>query len=217
MNYEQIVLATPAYLSGSIASGATQICITSGVLWPQNQSGTFRVVIDKEIKRLYGNISGSLVYNIAQGGAENTFETPHWDRAGVFHVLTPQGIKNLVGGVNPQTGTSYTIGSADVNALVTLANLSGIAVTVPQATSGDTSSFGPHFVTTVFNLLGSGSITPSTSLINSGTSLAINSGQAATIWSDGINYWATLNTGGGGGGTTLASGSVQSGNTASRS
>src|SRR5258708_7880040 len=40
-----------------------------------------------------------------------------------------------IGGVNAQTGTSYTIQSADSNKLVTTSNAAAVAVTLPAATT----------------------------------------------------------------------------------
>lgn len=210
MNTELLSLAGPAYLSGGISSGSTTLAIVSGVNWPTDLSGTFRVLIDKEILQLQGAISGSFIYNIVQQGAEGTIAATHWDHATIINPITPQAVKNLIGGVNSQFGNTYTVGANDNRALI-VAFASG-AYTLPQATSGDITSYGPHFVTNIINLA-SGStvtITPTVSLINSGLSLVLTTNQFTTIWSDGTNYWSTIPASGGSS-FSLTSGIITSG------
>src|SRR5271166_1224839 len=186
MNYEQLVLSSPAYLSGACLSGATRLCIQSGVVWPINLSGSFRVVIDQEIKRLQGG--SGFIWNIIQNGAEGTTQQNHNDGAAVSHILTPQAIKNLTGSINPQT-TAYTVSVADRASLLTVNSATPITITIPQSTSGDTDSFGPHFYTTVLNLgVGTVTLSPQTSLINSLASINLTTNQAATVYADGTNY-----------------------------
>lgn len=209
MNTELMSLAGPAFLSGGISSGSTTLAIVSGVNWPTDLSGSFRVLIDKEIIRLQGAVSGSFIYNIVEQGAEGTIAATHWDHATIINPITPQGVKNLIGGVNNQFGNNYTIGANDNRALI-VAFVSG-AYTLPQATSGDITSYGPHFVTNIINLA-SGStvtVTSTVSQINSGLSLVLATNQFTTIWSDGINYWATVPASGGG--FSLTSGIITSG------
>ncbi len=100
------------------------------------------------------------------------------------------------GGVNAQTGTTYTMVAADENKTLTLSNGSAVAVSLPQAT---TTGFGAGAVFDVVNLgAGSATITPTTSTINGASSLVLATGQSARITSDGTNYIAELGAGAGG-------------------
>lgn len=90
-------------------------------------------------------------------------------------------------GVNAQTGTSYTIVSADLGRLVTFSNASAVAVTLPQATA----RFKARWWAYLQNLgAGPVTITPTTSTINGATTLVLRTGQSALIVSDGTNWSA---------------------------
>lgn len=87
--------------------------------------------------------------------------------------------------INAQTGTSYTVIAGDQNKLVTLSNGSAVAVTLPQATG----SFGSGWATTLLNLgAGTVTITPTTSTVNGGATVALTTGQSYSPVSDGTNY-----------------------------
>jgi hypothetical protein len=88
-------------------------------------------------------------------------------------------------GVNPQTGTTYTLQPTDYGQLVTFNNSSPIAVTLPQA-------IGNYFPWNVYiHNIGAGTVTvtpaPGT-LINGTSSLSVTTGQSTWIVSDGTNY-----------------------------
>ncbi len=209
MNSEQLKLANSAFLSGAIVSGATVLCIRSSPGWPTNTSGLFRVQIDSEILLLQGGTGPT--YNIVTEGMEGSTIAAHNDWAAAMHVITPQGVLNTTGSVNAQTGTSYSIGTTDARALVTFSNGSAIAVTLPQATTGDVSNFGPHFWFTALNLgAGTVTVTPTTSTINGAATLTLLTNQGAIIFSDGTNYFAPAITGGGST-STVYSGNIGSG------
>ncbi len=121
-----------------------------------------------------------------------------------------------VSAINPQTGATYTFLNTDCTKLVTFNRATAIAVTLPQAGSGG------QFLTTcgiqVVNLgVGTATITPTTSTINLGSTVALTTGQSAVIISDGTNYTAQLGAAVGGGGgasgtvTVLSSGNLTSG------
>jgi hypothetical protein len=94
------------------------------------------------------------------------------------------------GGVNAQTGTSYTIVLTDENKVTTYSNSSAVAVTLPQAT---TTGFGAGAYFKEVNLgTGAVTITPTTSTINGAPSLVLATGQSAELTSDGTNYTAEL-------------------------
>lgn len=83
------------------------------------------------------------------------------------------------------TGTTDTIVSGDACNVVTYANGSSIAVTLPQATG----SFGSGFAFEVQNTgAGTVTITPTTSVINGSSTLAIVQNRGCYIWSDGTNW-----------------------------
>jgi hypothetical protein len=101
------------------------------------------------------------------------------------------------GGVNAQTGTSYTFLSTDSRKTVTFSNGGAIAVTLPQAGSGG--NFANLWYTYAQNLgAGTVTITPTTSTINGAATLVLTTGQGARIASNGTNYSAVLGGGGGG-------------------
>lgn len=87
--------------------------------------------------------------------------------------------------INAQVGTSYTVLAGDGGKLITFNNASAIAVTLPQATG----SFAAGYSFDVQNLgAGTVTITPITSTINGGATLAIAQNRGCTISSDGTNY-----------------------------
>jgi hypothetical protein len=87
--------------------------------------------------------------------------------------------------VNAQTGTTYTVLSTDLGKLVTTANASAIAVTLPQATG----SFTTGWYTTIQNKgAGLATITPTTSTIAGNASIDLAPGMGVTVISDGTNY-----------------------------
>ena len=90
-------------------------------------------------------------------------------------------------GVNAQTGTTYTIVSADLGRLITFSNASAVAVTLPQATG----RFKARWFAYLQNLgAGTVTITPTTSTINGAATLVLRTGQSATVVSDGTNWTA---------------------------
>lgn len=119
--------------------------------------------------------------------------------------------RETLGGVNAQTGTSYTFVRSDGNKLVTFNNASAVAATLPQATSGG--DF-PNTWTTVVTNLGAGTvtITPTTSTINGAASLTVAQGEGAMIFSNGTNYAALKVISAAAGGTVTTTGTPSSGN-----
>lgn len=91
--------------------------------------------------------------------------------------------------VNAQTGTTYTVLSADWGKLITLSNGSAVAVTLPNA-AADTTSFPAGWFVDVVNLgVGTVTITPTTSTIQAAATYVLRTGQGARIVSDGTNYF----------------------------
>jgi hypothetical protein len=92
------------------------------------------------------------------------------------------------GGVNAQTGTSYTIADTDMGKLVTFNNGSAVTVTLPAAT---TAGFGTYHEFKVLNLgAGTVTITPTTSTINGGATKTYAQNASGSIRSDSTNYFA---------------------------
>lgn len=104
----------------------------------------------------------------------------------------------LMGEVNAQTGTSYTIAAADRNKIVTLNNSSAVAVTLPT-------TLGFSFVVAIQNIgSGTATLTPSSGTINLASSVTLtggsgSGGQGAWLFFDGTNWSAVLGGGSGGG------------------
>lgn len=102
--------------------------------------------------------------------------------------------------VNAQTGTTYTVLNTDCDPagakLLSFNNAAAVAVTLPQA--GASGAFLAGCRIHVQNQgLGAVTVTPTTSVINSGTPLILNTGQSADIYSDATpaavgNYWALM-------------------------
>jgi hypothetical protein len=117
--------------------------------------------------------------------------------------------QDSVGGVNAQTGTSYTILYTDKNKLLTSNNGSAVAWSLPQAT-GDFKNGWSIFASN----LGAGAvtITPTTSTINGGATLVLAQNEGAAIFSNGTNYSALKTSVAGAGGSVTVTGSPVSGN-----
>lgn len=100
-----------------------------------------------------------------------------------------QKIINDVFSVNAQVGTSYTVLSSDRGKLVTLANASAVAVTLPQAGATFPAGWYAEFENRGAGLV---NITPTTSTINGGASITLATNNSVKIVSDGTNYFALL-------------------------
>jgi len=99
--------------------------------------------------------------------------------------FTERGLAPNDGGVNSQSGTSYTLVQSDRGKLVTLSNSSPVAVALPAA-----SSLSFRF-RVAFENLGAGlvTLTPSGSTIDGAVSLTIPKNQGVQVYSDGTNYF----------------------------
>lgn len=97
------------------------------------------------------------------------------------------GAGNVQQLVNAQTGTTYTVVSGDQAKLVTFANASAIAVTLPQATGSFAAGWFAD-LTTLASSTGTATITPTTSTIDGATTLQLPPGTSVRIVSDGTNY-----------------------------
>ena len=112
-------------------------------------------------------------------------QAPAWSLAGIA--------------TNAQTGTSYTVLATDRNSYVSFSNGSSIAVALPQANS---TGFTSNFAFKACDIgTGTATITPATSTISYTTgssytsgasSMALTTGQCATVYSDNTNYFANI-------------------------
>src|ERR1700728_187381 len=137
---EQYADAAQTTLNGAITSGQTPLTVASAAGFPA--TAPFRILIDNELMIVTAG-AGTTTWTVTRG-AEGTTAAAHSNGATVTQVLTAQGLANVTGGVNAQTGTSYTFATTDARQLVTFDNSSPVAVTLPQATSGDNSNFHPR-------------------------------------------------------------------------
>lgn len=91
------------------------------------------------------------------------------------------------GGVNLQSGTSYTVIAGDDKKLISANNASGVVINLPAA-----SSLGSSFACAIENRgTGTLSIVPASGTIDGGSSFQLAQNQGCFIYSDGTN-WYTL-------------------------
>lgn len=120
--------------------------------------------------------SGSVTSVDASGGVETASGS----------AITGTGTIRGNTSVNAQTGTTYTILSVDRGKLITFTNASPVAVTLPEA---GTAGFDDGFYFQAVNLgAGTVTITPTTSTIQGGPDIDLETGKGTTIASDGTNY-----------------------------
>lgn len=119
--------------------------------------------------------------------------------------ITPQVLRTVTtdmvnswqqyAGVNPQAGTSYTIGLSDYGQLVTFSNVGAIAVSLPQA-AGAFATF--NFTVAPAVTSGGVTVTPTGgSTINGAASYAAAPGTSTWIVSDGTNWQVAKGSGSG--------------------
>jgi hypothetical protein len=92
--------------------------------------------------------------------------------------------------LDTQSGTgAFAIPSADGGAIIVRTNASGGADTIANATGAFGAGYGTTYLTSGF---AGNTITPTTAKINNLTALKLGSYQAASIASNGTNYYASL-------------------------
>lgn len=91
----------------------------------------------------------------------------------------------LIGGVNVQTGTTYTIDGSDWGKLIVFNSATAVAVTLPVATG-----FPDGFWFAVSNVnTGLVTITPATSTIDAATTRTVRRNMGTMVFSDSTNYF----------------------------
>lgn len=104
------------------------------------------------------------------------------------HRRQAPALYELIGDVNPQTGTTYTIDDADWGKQIVLSNAGTKAITLPQA--GLSNGFPPLWWTVLSNPgAGLATITPTTSTIDGAATAKVRKGDSLVIRSDGTNYF----------------------------
>ena len=132
-------------------------------------------------------IKHTFVSGIADSGDASVVRPSNWNECHTIEDAAV-GANKLASAVNAQTGTSYTVLNSDRGKLVTLTNASAVAVSLPQA------GFGSAFIDgwfADFQNRGAGTvtITPATSTIDGGASVALLQNQGIRIFSNGTNYF----------------------------
>jgi fibronectin-binding autotransporter adhesin len=176
-----VVTAASNYTNGDLvqASGANKTTSDSGIVAANVVTSTVTLTSANVLQGGGSKVvsdSGIAISDLLRLSTNQT----------VTGVKTFQGGKLFCGTPNAQIGTTYTMAAGDECNIVTFSQASAVAVTLPQAT---TSGFTAG---TVFHLrnygAGTVTVTPTTSSIDSQTTMVLISGQGADIYSDGTNY-----------------------------
>lgn len=236
----QNTTGTAGGLTGCSPSTAGSLCYWNGSAWTLLVGNTTQTNWLQETSAGVpswttpsgsGTVTASPQFEIPDYSAPGTASTItglSWltGRDGVPQTLTettaagsPTAPVAAVSGIvpNAQTGTTYTIAVTDRNEWVTFSNAASIAVTLPQAGS---TGFDANFIVHACDIgAGTATITPTTSTISytngsaytsGATSLALTTGQCATILDDatGTNYTGSVYAGGSSGLSGMTAGQV---------
>lgn len=185
--------ATPAGSSGANPTGTAADTAVNGVATTFMRSDAAPAV-QKASSSLFGivKVDGSTITATggvisAPGGGSGTV-TSVAAGCGIStggSPITTTGTVSANAAINAQSGTTYTVLSADCGQLVSFTNASAVAVTLPQATGSFTTGFYSTFIN-----LGAGlvTITPTTSTIDGLASLTLAQFQSVDVVSNGTNY-----------------------------
>lgn len=126
--------------------------------------------------------------------------------AGVTVDCIGAGGGGIIGGVNSQTGVTYTVVTGDDGKLVTRSNAGAMTDTVPQAGVGGFGSSWKVF----YQNQGAGLLTInfSTSTFDGASTIDLSQGQGIVIYSNGTNYFSMRGWVGIGTGLTMTSGII---------
>ena len=207
---------SPSLISMPSCSGATSALIwTTGTGIGCNTISTLANPMTTLGDIIYGGVAGAVTRLAGPTGVNSVpqfLESVPSAGAATAPVWSVSGVTP-----NAQTGTTYTFLATDRNGYTTFNNAASIAVTLPQANS---TGFASNYVTRACDIgAGTATITPTTSTISytngsaytsGATSMALTTGQCATIFSDNTNYFANVATGGGSGTVTHTAGALTS-------
>lgn len=190
MSAEQLTNGPITLLSGDITSGATSLTVTSATPFPS--SGQCRILLDTELMLVTAGL-GTTTWTVVRG-IEGTTADAHGDQSKVFGVLTSGAAWKHWGGVNAQTGTTYTVAATDKGKLLTLSNASAVAVALPTPTADSSPGTGPvvdsQFFFDAKNLgNGTATLTPATGTIDGVASVGLVTGAACRVFADGTNWF----------------------------
>lgn len=192
------VYQTAAGLSIAVGPGTAPACLGGPVYYA---GGTFTLT-NNATNYVYLKLDSSCAVTLDTTGPTNRDIT-------VAQIVTSGGVvtswndlrswsssRTTFGGMNHQTGTSYTIVATDRAKDVTLNNSSAVAVTLPT-------TFDASFAFASQNL-GTGTVTftPSSGTINGSATLTMATNTGGWLFWDGTNWYAVLGSSGGGGGST---------------
>ena len=189
------ISGTASGLSGTPAlpNGTTATTQTTG-------DNTTKLATDAFV---LANASSSGVASVAAGGGIAVTGTGSGPYTGAVTVSASYAIRAVT------TGTTDTIASTDCANGVNYTSSSAVAITLPQATS----SFAACSVDVINNSSQTETVTPTTSTINGGSSLAVPAGTSVNITALSGNYIAA-GTGVGGLTHTIAKGTAALGTSA---
>lgn len=168
---------------------------TNTLTFQENGSGSLLVynsvaTVSQEILFKYSG-SAWIVFSVAQVSNTTAGTVTSVDASGGVETVTGSAITGsgtirLSNIVNAQTGTTYTYLTGDRGKLVTHANGSAIAGTLPQAGG----AFPSGWSVSIQNRgAGTLTITPTTSTIDGAATLDVATNQGVVIYSDGTNYF----------------------------
>ncbi len=102
-------------------------------------------------------------------------------------VIALSTLQTNLGGVDPQTGTSYTVQPSDYGGIITLSNASPVAVTLGG------NGINAQFWSGIENLgAGLATLTPASGTINGAANITLATNQGAILYFDGVNWSAIL-------------------------
>lgn len=168
-----------------------QNSVTTGVTGPAlSGSGLSQLVFDNSATRIIAwDTGGTSKFSVKSGasikdGVSGTFTNASITVSGGIVTTASSGAG---GGVNLQTGTSYTFVSGDLGKLVSFTNAAAMTATLPSAAGV---GFGANWYVFVQNRgAGALTVTPAFNQIDGAASLSVPAGKGAVIFCDSSNYY----------------------------
>jgi hypothetical protein len=150
-----------------------------------------------------------MVGDSGSGGTQGAVPAPAAGDSAAGKYLSASGAWSVPGqgGVNTQTGTTYTLAATDNKKLVRFTSASAVALTLPSA-----SSLGSTFACAIEDSgAGDVTLTPASGTIDGAASLTIHTNQGLFLYSDGSNWFTMRGSAGAGGVPNFADAEVPSG------